>query len=202
MELGDIAILVPARTSLPFLEDALDTAKIPYRAESSSLVYQASEVRDLLAAARVVADPSDLLASVTALRSPLFGCGDDDLWSWKRAGGSFNILAPVRDELADHPVGRGVAYLKALHDESAWMTPSEVLEAVVADRRMLEVAALGRGRARSGGDCVSSSTRRGPGRRPSTAGCGRTSPGRRGRARRPRGSPRLCCRRPTSTRCG
>ncbi|MBA2574631.1 MAG: UvrD-helicase domain-containing protein [Nocardioidaceae bacterium] len=143
LELGDIAILVPARTSLPFLEDALDTAKIPYRAESSSLVYQASEVRDLLAAARVVADPSDLLACVTALRSPLFGCGDDDLWSWKRAGGSFNILAPVRDKLVDHQVGRGVAYLKGLHDEARWMAPSEVLGAVIADRRMLEVAATG-----------------------------------------------------------
>ena len=42
LALGDIAILVPARTSLPFLEDALDTAGIPYRAESSSLVYQAA----------------------------------------------------------------------------------------------------------------------------------------------------------------
>ena len=143
LELGDIAILVPARTSLPFLEDALDTAQIPYRAESSSLVYQASEVRDLLAVARVVADPSDLLACVTALRSPLFGCGDDDLWSWKRAGGSFNILAPVPDGLVDHPVARGVTYLRRLHDEARWMSPSEVLGAVVADRRMLEVAATG-----------------------------------------------------------
>ncbi|MBA2773299.1 MAG: PD-(D/E)XK nuclease family protein, partial [Nocardioidaceae bacterium] len=122
---------------------ALDTAKIPYRAESSSLVYQAGEVRDLLAAARAVADPSDLLACMTALRSPLFGCGDDDLWSWKQARGSFNILAPVPDGLVEHPVGRGVAYLKGLHQESQWMTPSEVLGALVAERRMLEVAATG-----------------------------------------------------------
>ncbi len=55
-------ILVPARTSLPFLEDALDRAGVAYRAESSSLVYQAPEVRDLLAAARAIADPSDVLA--------------------------------------------------------------------------------------------------------------------------------------------
>src|SRR5699024_5041661 len=45
----DIAVLVPARTSLPHLEDALDAAGVPYRAEASSLVYQAQEVRDLLA---------------------------------------------------------------------------------------------------------------------------------------------------------
>ncbi len=144
---GDIAILLPARTSLPFLEDALEAAGVPYRAESSSLVYQAGEIRDLLAAARAVADPSDLLSCVTALRSPLFGCGDDDLWTWKRDRGSFSILAPVPDASADHPVGQALRYLKRLHDDGRWMTPSELLGALVADRRMLEVAA-GRPRSR------------------------------------------------------
>ncbi|MEQ1787906.1 MAG: UvrD-helicase domain-containing protein, partial [Acidimicrobiales bacterium] len=42
--LGDITLLVPARTTLPFLEDALDAARIPYRAESSSLVYASRAV--------------------------------------------------------------------------------------------------------------------------------------------------------------
>ncbi len=147
LTLGDIAILVPARTSLPFLEDALEVAGIPYRAESSSLVYQAREVRDLLAAVRAVADPSDRLACVTALRSALFGCGDDDLWTWKRDGGSFNLLAPVPDERAGHLVGQGLAYLRRLHYESRWMAPSDVLRRLVTDRRMVEVAA-GRERAR------------------------------------------------------
>ncbi len=141
VRLGDIAILVPARTSLPFLEEALDDAGIPYRAESSSLVYQAGEVRDLLAAARAVADPSDLLSCVTALRSPLFGCGDDDLWVWKRDRGSFSILAPVPDDKVDHPVGKALRYLGRLHNRSRWMAPSEVLGAIIADRRLLEVAA-------------------------------------------------------------
>lgn len=140
--LGDIAVLLPARTSLGYLESALDEAGIAYRAESSSLVYEASEVRNLLAAARAVADPSDGLSCVTALRSPLFGCGDDDLWTWKVAGGSFNLLAPVGDELAEHPVGQALAYLRRLHRDARWLTPSEVLGALVADRRMLEVSAL------------------------------------------------------------
>jgi ATP-dependent exoDNAse (exonuclease V) beta subunit len=83
---GDITILVPARTSLPQLEAALDQAGVMYRTESSSLVYQAQEVRDLFAAARAIADPSDGFALVTALRSPLFGCGDDDLWTSRGPG--------------------------------------------------------------------------------------------------------------------
>ncbi len=137
----DIAVLVPARTSLPFLESAFDVAGVPYRAESSSLVYEASEVRDLLGAARAVADPSDALALVAALRSPLFGCGDDDLWRWKHAGGVFHLLAPVDDALADSPVGQAISYLRRLHYDARWMPPSELLGRLVADRRMLETAA-------------------------------------------------------------
>ncbi len=140
---GDIAVLVPARTSLPFLEDALDRADLPYRAEASSLVYQTAEVRDLLACARALGDPSDQLALVTALRSPLFGCGDDDLFTWKRSGGSFTLTAPVPDSLLTHPVGEAMEWLRRTYYAARWLTPSEVLAKIVADRRMLEVAATG-----------------------------------------------------------
>ena len=144
VELGDIAILVPARTSLPFLESALDQAGIPYRAEASSLVYRTTEVRDLLLAAQAVDDPSDAMALVNTLRSPLFGCGDDDLWTWKRDHGSWNLLAPAPAEVPDdHPVRAGMAYLRGLHDERSWLAPSEVLDKLVRDRRMLEVAGDG-----------------------------------------------------------
>jgi ATP-dependent helicase/nuclease subunit A len=141
---GDIALLVPARTSLPFLEDALDAAGIPYRAEASSLVYRTPEVRDLLMTARAVDDPSDALALVSALRSPLFGCGDDDLWTWRRAGGSFHLLAPPPEDVADdHPVHEGIAYLRRLHRQRLWHTPGQLLDRLVRDRRMLELGADG-----------------------------------------------------------
>jgi ATP-dependent exoDNAse (exonuclease V) beta subunit len=141
VRLPDIAILVPARTSLPHLEAALDAAGIGYHAEASSLVYRTREVRDLLAAARAADDPSDQLALVTALRSPLFACGDDDLWTWHQAGGRWTILAPPPQTVpAHHPVARAVAYLRRLHDDRTWLSPSEVLTRLVDDRRMLEVA--------------------------------------------------------------
>lgn len=143
VRLRDIAVLVPARTSLPFLEEAFDQAGLGYRAEASSLVYQAAEVRALLSTARAVADTSDNLALVTALRSPLFGCGDDDLWRWKQAGGRFAIHAEVDGPLAEGPVGTALAYLRRLSGQARWLTPSELLGVIVADRRMLEVAATG-----------------------------------------------------------
>jgi ATP-dependent helicase/nuclease subunit A len=140
---GDIAVLLPTRTSLPHLEEALDAAGIPFRAEAGSLVYGSADVRDLMAAARAVADPSDALSLLTALRSPLFGCGDDDLWTWRRDGGAFHLFAPAPEggSPAHHPVGEALASLRRLHRLARWAAPGEVLAALVEERRVLEVAA-------------------------------------------------------------
>ena len=137
----DIAILIPAKTSLPALEAALENADIPYRTESSSLVYQSSEVRDLLNTVRAVADPTDELSLVAALRSPLFGLGDDDLWTWRSGRGYLRVFATTPEGLAEHPVAEALAYLRALQARLRTLTPAEVLAMIIADRRMLEVAA-------------------------------------------------------------
>ena len=67
----------------------------PYRAESSSLVYATPEVRALLMAARAIDDPTDELAVVSTLRSPLFGCSDPDLFGWVQRGGPWSPVAPL-----------------------------------------------------------------------------------------------------------
>jgi ATP-dependent exoDNAse (exonuclease V) beta subunit len=139
--LGDIAILLPARTSLGHLEDALDAAGVPYRAETSSLVYGTREIRDLLLVLQAVDDPTDELSLVSALRSPLLGCGDDDLYTFRAEhGGRWNHQAPLPDSLPpDHPVGEAVRALAAWHDARLWLGPSELLDRIVRERRVLEV---------------------------------------------------------------
>ncbi|HET9608156.1 MAG TPA: UvrD-helicase domain-containing protein [Acidimicrobiales bacterium] len=146
---GDITVLVPTRTSLPALEDALVAAGISYRAESASLVYASRLVRDLLMALRVVDDPTDELATVSVLRSPLFGCGDDDLYRFRRDhGGSFDHTRPLPTTVApDDPVAAALTYLHELHRERRWRSPSELADRVVRDRRILELGEA-EGRAR------------------------------------------------------
>lgn len=140
--LGDVTILVPARTSLPYLEAALAAAGIPYRAEASSLVYATRAVRDLVLVARAVADPTDELRVVSALRTPLFGCGDDDLFRYRvERGGSWNYLAPRRATVPDDdPVALGLAALAGWHRDRPWRTPAALLDAIAHDRRALELA--------------------------------------------------------------
>jgi len=139
--LGDITVLVPSRTSLPFLENAFDRAGIPFRAESSSLVYASRAVRDLLMVLRAVDDPTDYLRVVSALRTPLLACGDDDLFRFKvERNGRWSYLADQPDTVpADDPVRMGLAYLRSLYDERHWLAPSELLGRISFDRRAMEL---------------------------------------------------------------
>jgi len=145
---SDVAILLPNRTSLGTLTDELTARNIPYRTEASSLVYQSEEVRALLMCARAVAllhhDPFTI---VNALRTTLFGCGDDDLFRWKAAGFTFQYPydAEKNQAAADKaslPVAEALRYLIKLGDQAQWLTPSEVLTRLITDRKMLEVAAF------------------------------------------------------------
>ena len=204
--LGDICILLPARTSFGHLEDALDAAGIPYRAETSSLVYGTREIRDLLMVLQAVDDPTDELALVSALRSPVFGCGDDDLFTYKvQHGGTVGPPASAPRDAAARPPGRRRACARSRRGTTpgSGLSPSELLDRIVRERRVLEVGfAHGRPRdlwrrvrfvveqARAFADAEGGSLPRLP------------RLGRRCRAARVRVSSRRCCPRPTTTRCG
>ena len=169
-------MLLPARTSLPVLEDALDAAGIPYRAEASSLVYQAAEVRDLLAAARAVADPTDELraghrAALAAVR--LRRRRPVDAGSTAAARSTSSAPMPEARSPTTRSADGARLPARGCTTEVRWLTPRELLD---RDRRR-PPDARGRGHrsrepATCGGGCGSSSTRPGPGPRPSTAGCG------------------------------
>ena len=146
----DICVLLPTRTSLPQLEQALSDLEVPYRIEAGSLIWASREIRDLMAIVRALADPTDEVALVNALRSPAFGCGDDDLCTFKvDQGGRWNYLSPLPAGLpAAHPVGEAMEWLSGMHGRCRWLSPSEVIRGIVRDRRLMELGYFGSRRAR------------------------------------------------------
>ena len=138
---GDIAILLPSRLSLPALQVALGASEVPYRAENSSLVYAAPEIRALMLALRAADDPTDELAIVSALRTPLFGCSDRHLYEWKVVHQRhWRWGTDVPDDLAQHPVARGLACLGEVAARIAYSTPSQLLSWLVEERCVMELA--------------------------------------------------------------
>ncbi len=137
----DVALLLPTRTALPDLEDALEHADVPVRIESQSLVFATAEVRDLLSILTVLDDPTDEIALVASLRSPAFGCGDDELVDYYMRGGRWDYRRAVPDDLpGDHPVAAALGALRRLHEARWWQSVSQTVEAIVRERRMFELA--------------------------------------------------------------
>jgi ATP-dependent helicase/nuclease subunit A len=137
----DVALLLPTRTALPDLEDALERADVPVRIESQSLVFATAEVRDLLSILTALDDPTDEIALIASLRSPAFGCGDDELVDYHQRGGRWDYRRTLPDDMpADHPVVEALATLRRLHDARWWRSVSQTVEAVVRERKLLELA--------------------------------------------------------------
>ena len=140
IRLSDICILIPGRTVLGPLMDAFDTFGVPYRVESSNLVYGTRAETDLLAVLRAADDPSDHLAVVTALRSAAFGFGDDDLYRYRGLCGAGHRPWDYLGPQPDHPVAEALVWLEDLHTQRLWCSPGEIVDRVVRERRLMELA--------------------------------------------------------------
>jgi ATP-dependent helicase/nuclease subunit A len=135
----DVAVLLPARTALGALEEALEDARIPYRLEGVAMLWGSDEVRDVLAVLRGADDPVDRVAVLAALRSPGLACGDDDLVTWKQAGGQWDPRAAAPPGLDAHPVARAMAVLARLHDQRWWREPSAMVARAFEELRSFEL---------------------------------------------------------------
>ena len=138
----DIAVLIRSRAILPYLQRALEDLDIPYRVESRSLVYNTQEIRDLTNILAAIDDPTDEVAVVAALRSPGFGCGDDDLLRHRSSGGRWDYMAQPSVEPGDtpSPVAHGFEFLRRLHERRFWAALGELVETVIRERALREIA--------------------------------------------------------------
>lgn len=136
----DVVIAVADDRAVAPLEEALDDAGIPYRLGDPAMLWASEMVGDVLAALAAADDPNDTVSVLTALRSPGLGCGDDDLLSWRVAGGTWDPLAPMPEDGEDHPVGRAMAELADLHARSRWAGTAELVRRTLSSLHALELA--------------------------------------------------------------
>ena len=143
-EFRDICLLLPTRTGLDILEQALEEANVPYRIESQSMVVATEDVRELLNCLRAIDNPADQVAVVAALRSSAFACSDVELLEFVDGGGRFDYFQPGA---ATGPVAESLIELRRFHDYRVWTPPDQLIEQFIRDRRMVELS-FGRRRPR------------------------------------------------------
>ena len=140
----DICLLLPTRTGLRILEQALEQAGVPFRVESQTLVLATQDVKDLLSCLRAIDSPADQIALVAALRSSAFGCSDPELLEFVEAGGEFNYLDNKSDS---GPISEALDTLRRFHQGRNLWALEELVEQFVRERRMVE-SGFGRARPR------------------------------------------------------
>jgi ATP-dependent helicase/nuclease subunit A len=95
---GDVALLFRGMTDVPIYEDALKRYDIPYRVTSSRTFYKREEVGWLLNVLHAIEHPTDAVAVWGALRSPLFGASDREIYEFVSSGGTLDYRIPTAAE--------------------------------------------------------------------------------------------------------
>ena len=97
----DITLLSRASTTSGPYADALRRRGIPFNVETDKDFYRKQEVNDFLNFLRAAADPADRTALAGALRSPLGGFTDEEIYQIARRGELSLFAKPQDKKLAD-----------------------------------------------------------------------------------------------------
>lgn len=134
---ADMVILIPARTSLEDLLEELSVREIPYRSSDSAIVFDRPVVRGLIDALKVVAGVAEPLDLWFALKSPLFGCDDFELFEYKSFGGSWKLpYGEASPELASTRVYKCLAKLAEIRRETGSLKPAAALLRLFDESRL------------------------------------------------------------------
>lgn len=134
---SDVVILIPARTSLENLLEELSAREIPYRSSDSAIVYDRPVVRGLLDALKAVAGVAEPIDIWFALKSPLFGCDDFELLTYRRLGGTWSLpFGEPSTELASTRVYQSLSKLAEIRRESGTLKPAAALLRIAEDSRI------------------------------------------------------------------
>ncbi|GMR20526.1 MAG: double-strand break repair helicase AddA [Gammaproteobacteria bacterium] len=110
---GDILILVRDRTHADTYEQALRHANIPYTGTAANRMLESLEIRDLQYLLTSLLQPENNLALASALRSPIFACGHEDLLLLAEGQDEYCWWDRLRVVSTEHPVACSAALRRA-----------------------------------------------------------------------------------------
>lgn len=140
---GDIQILVQRRSGL--FQDLLRECKaagLPVAGADRLKLAAELAVRDITATLSVLATPEDDLSLAAALRSPLFGLSEDDLYRLAAGRGGRSLWQQLRESAHDH----ARAVLHDLMDQADYLRPYDLMSRLLIRHggRAALLARLGR----------------------------------------------------------
>ena len=119
--MGDIAVLVRTRTAIDTYTKAFDQYAIPYHLDSGRGFFTRPEIHDFANILMAVDDPTDEVAVMSALKTPLASASDQELFDYvyARNGGSHARFTLDESDMPveyDGPLRDGFEQLRGLRD--------------------------------------------------------------------------------------
>jgi len=141
---GDSALLLRTMSSLATYLEPLKDAGIPYVVEAERFFYDTQEVIDFVNLLRVLDDPSDRIATVGLLRSPLVCLDDEEIYRLSRLRLLSFYSAKELDRAgiskkAEDRLKRFFGVLSRLHDRVGRVPLGELVGSILADSFILEL---------------------------------------------------------------
>jgi ATP-dependent helicase/nuclease subunit A len=138
----EILVLARRRAALEPVADALAALRVPHVEPEDLLLAQLPEAQDLLALLDVLASPTQTLSLARALKSPLFGAGDEDLLDLsRRAGGAHGWWPALRrcadDESASPALRRAARLCSTWAAAAPALPPHDLLDRIVHEGELM-----------------------------------------------------------------
>ncbi|MDA0745508.1 MAG: UvrD-helicase domain-containing protein, partial [bacterium] len=133
---GDFMILTRTTSYLNAYARALEKRGIPYDISGGGRLGNATEISALLDLLETVHAPDNPLPFLGYLRGPFVGLGDDELYTFRRAGGVFNYRSPLPENLPEDLHTTLTHALERLARASEFLgknTPATALEFILED---------------------------------------------------------------------
>lgn len=140
---GNIAVLIPTRTSQDDLLESLFYQNVPIRTFDSGIVYSRPLVKGLIDAARALSGSDNQMHLWFALKSPLFGFSDDDLLDYKLRNGVWDLKSFHHDaNYAGTNVGVALAALTSISQRLESSRPHELLTGILSTTNAIQAHAV------------------------------------------------------------
>lgn len=132
---GDVLVLVRRRNAfIPQLVRALKERQVPVGGADRMVLVEQIAVQDVLATLDAILLPEDDLQLAAALKSPIFGIGEDDLFTLAHERGASLHARLMAQRGAQTPLGQAADLLAALEQRADHVPPHALIAEILGER--------------------------------------------------------------------
>lgn len=132
----DFMVLTRYNDGMATYAQTLEDSGISVSISGEVIIGETREFQELSILLQTFVDPTDTVALLATLRGVFFGFSDNELYQWKKAGGSFSIYSEIPEGLSEPLKEKFASALTKLTTYQKWVrsfSPTIAIEKMIED---------------------------------------------------------------------